>query len=69
MAAKGRTLVEERFTRGKVAAQMKEVYAWMLGEGEKPGCVDWFFLLCSSWLTSLRSVYPLRVFVLRSVFS
>lgn len=40
MAAKGRTLVEERFTRGKVAAQMKEVYAWMLGEGEKPGGVD-----------------------------
>jgi poly(glycerol-phosphate) alpha-glucosyltransferase len=39
MAAKGRTLVEERFTWDKVAAQMEDVYAWMLGGGEKPGCV------------------------------
>jgi glycosyltransferase involved in cell wall biosynthesis len=39
MGEAGRALVEERFTWDKVAAQMKEVYAWMLGEGEKPGCV------------------------------
>jgi poly(glycerol-phosphate) alpha-glucosyltransferase len=40
MGEAGRALVEERFTWDKVAAQMKEVYAWMLGEGEKPGGVD-----------------------------
>jgi glycosyltransferase involved in cell wall biosynthesis len=39
MGAKGRTLVEDRFTWPKVAAQMKEVYEWMLGGGEKPGSV------------------------------
>ena len=39
MGAKGRTLVEERFTWPLVAAQMKEVYEWMLGGGSKPGCV------------------------------
>jgi poly(glycerol-phosphate) alpha-glucosyltransferase len=39
MGEAGRALVEERFTWDKVAAQMKEVYAWMLGAGEKPGCV------------------------------
>jgi poly(glycerol-phosphate) alpha-glucosyltransferase len=39
MGEAGRALVEEHFTWDKVAAQMKEVYAWMLGAGEKPGCV------------------------------
>jgi len=39
MGAKGRTLVEKRFTWPKVAAQMKEVYEWMVGGGNKPGSV------------------------------
>lgn len=39
MGKAGRGLVEEHFTWDKVAAQMKDVYAWMLGAGEKPGCV------------------------------
>jgi len=39
MGQAGRTLVEERFTWPRVAAQMKEVYEWMLGGGEKPGSV------------------------------
>ncbi len=33
----GRTLVEQQFTWETVAAQMKEVYEWILGGGEKPG--------------------------------
>lgn len=40
MGAAGRRLVEERFTWPKVAAQMKEVYEWMLGGGTKPGFVE-----------------------------
>lgn len=39
MGARGRTLVEDRFTWPKVAAQMKEVYTWILGGGGKPGSV------------------------------
>jgi len=39
MGNAGRALVEERFTWPRVAAQMKEVYEWMLGGGEKPGSV------------------------------
>jgi len=39
MGAKGRALVEERFTWKTVAAQMREVYDWMLGGGAAPGCV------------------------------
>jgi glycosyltransferase involved in cell wall biosynthesis len=39
MGEAGRALVEKQFTWESVASQMKEVYAWMLGEGEKPGCV------------------------------
>lgn len=39
MGANGRTLVEERFTWPKVAAQMKEVYEWVLGGGNRPGSV------------------------------
>jgi poly(glycerol-phosphate) alpha-glucosyltransferase len=37
MGAKGRALVEERFTWKTIAAQMREVYDWMLGGGAKPG--------------------------------
>lgn len=39
MGEAGRRLVEERFTWPKVAAQMKEVYEWILGGGTKPGCL------------------------------
>lgn len=35
----GRQLVSERFTWPMVAAQMKEVYEWVLGRGAAPGCV------------------------------
>ena len=39
MGARGRSLVEERFTWKKVAAQMAGVYEWMLGGGTPPECV------------------------------
>jgi len=39
MGARGRALVEQQFTWPQVAAQMKEVYEWILGGGAKPGCV------------------------------
>jgi poly(glycerol-phosphate) alpha-glucosyltransferase len=35
----GRLLVERQFTWPRVAAQMKEVYEWVLGGGTRPGCV------------------------------
>jgi poly(glycerol-phosphate) alpha-glucosyltransferase len=39
MGAKGRVLVEERFTWKTLAAQMREVYDWMLGGGATPSSV------------------------------
>ena len=39
MGAAGRTLVESNFDWRMVAAQMAEVYAWVLGGGAKPSCV------------------------------
>jgi poly(glycerol-phosphate) alpha-glucosyltransferase len=36
MGAKGRKLVEERFTWPQVARQMKDVYDWILGGGNRP---------------------------------
>ena len=39
MGAKGRILVEERFTWKTIAAQMREVYDWMLGGGTRPESV------------------------------
>ncbi|MFZ0436055.1 MAG: glycosyltransferase [Chthoniobacterales bacterium] len=39
MGEKGRELVKARFTWKTVAAQMREVYEWMLGGGATPGCV------------------------------
>lgn len=35
----GRALVERQFTWPQVAAQMKEVYEWVLGAGPRPCCV------------------------------
>jgi len=40
MGANGRALVEDRFTWPKVAAQMKEVYEWIVGGGNRPGCLS-----------------------------
>jgi len=39
MGQNGRGLVERQFTWPRVAARMKEVYEWVLGGGEVPGCV------------------------------
>jgi poly(glycerol-phosphate) alpha-glucosyltransferase len=39
MGRNGRALVERQFTWPQVAAQMKEVYEWILGGGEVPDCV------------------------------
>lgn len=36
LGARGRALVEERFTWPRVASQFEAVYAWMLGGGAKP---------------------------------
>ncbi len=40
MGDRGRALVERHFTWPQVAAQMKEVYDWVLGGGAKPSCVE-----------------------------
>ena len=40
MGMHGRRLVEERFTWPQVAAQMKEVYEWVVGGGKPPDCVE-----------------------------
>ena len=40
MGERGRSLVENRFTWPKIAAQMKEVYEWVLGGGHPPDCVQ-----------------------------
>jgi poly(glycerol-phosphate) alpha-glucosyltransferase len=40
MGAKGRSLVEARFTWPKIASQMKEVYGWLCGDGPRPGFVE-----------------------------
>lgn len=39
MGARGRRLVEQRFTWPKVAAEIREVYDWILGGGPEPGCI------------------------------
>lgn len=39
MGAAGRRLVEQRFTWDRVAAEMHEVYTWVLGGGPPPSCV------------------------------
>jgi poly(glycerol-phosphate) alpha-glucosyltransferase len=35
----GRNLVEEKFTWGRIASEMKAVYEWCLGGGDAPACV------------------------------
>ncbi len=39
MGRAGRALVEQQFTWPRVARQMREVYAWVLGGGPPPSCV------------------------------
>ena len=39
MGLLGRRLVEKSFTWTKIAADMIEVYKWILGEETKPSCV------------------------------
>lgn len=40
MGNRARALVEKRFTWPRIAAQMEEVYGWMLGGGNNPGCIS-----------------------------
>jgi poly(glycerol-phosphate) alpha-glucosyltransferase len=40
MGANGRQLVASRFAWPKIAADMQSVYAWVLGGGAKPTCVQ-----------------------------
>lgn len=39
MGARGKQLVEKKFSRNKIAREMYSVYEWILGLGEKPDCV------------------------------
>lgn len=39
MGRRGRNLVEERFTWSSAAVRMRDVYAWCLGHGARPGWV------------------------------
>ena len=39
MGARGRRLVEQRFTWPRIAGEMVQVYSWVLGRGPKPECV------------------------------
>jgi poly(glycerol-phosphate) alpha-glucosyltransferase len=41
MGARGRALVERRFTWSRIAAEMRAVYGWVLGGGTPPDCVRW----------------------------
>jgi poly(glycerol-phosphate) alpha-glucosyltransferase len=40
LGSNGRNLVAEKFTWPKIATNLKSVYDWVLGGGEKPGCVQ-----------------------------
>ncbi len=39
MGERGRTVVAERFAWERIAGEFLECYRWILGGGEKPGCV------------------------------
>ena len=39
MGKLGLALVKDRFSWPKIASDMMSVYEWMLGAGDKPGCV------------------------------
>jgi poly(glycerol-phosphate) alpha-glucosyltransferase len=40
MGLRGRKLVEEKYTWGQVAGQLRQVYQWVLGLGDKPTFVE-----------------------------
>lgn len=40
MGLRGQKLVEERYSWPKIAADMLSVYQWVLGQGERPDCVQ-----------------------------
>jgi poly(glycerol-phosphate) alpha-glucosyltransferase len=40
MGQNGLALVREQFVWPKVAAEMRQVYNWMVGGGPRPGCVQ-----------------------------
>jgi hypothetical protein len=40
MGARGRQFVEQQFSWPQIAAQMAEVYQWVLGGGPRPECVE-----------------------------
>jgi glycosyltransferase involved in cell wall biosynthesis len=40
MGQRGRALVKERYTWGGVAAQLRASYQWILGEADRPACVQ-----------------------------
>jgi glycosyltransferase involved in cell wall biosynthesis len=39
MGTRGRELVVKQFTWPRIAAQVREVYQWIVGGGQQPGCV------------------------------
>jgi poly(glycerol-phosphate) alpha-glucosyltransferase len=39
MGRRGRSLVQAKYSWRKVAAEMQQVYEWILGSGPKPACV------------------------------
>ena len=39
MGARGRALVERKYSWDHVAEEMAGVYRWLLGQGERPDCV------------------------------
>lgn len=39
MGQRGRKLIEENYSWPKIAAQMIDVYKWVLGQGKRPDCV------------------------------
>jgi hypothetical protein len=39
MGKRGRGLVERKYSWSRVAREMKSVYAWLLGQADRPACV------------------------------
>jgi glycosyltransferase involved in cell wall biosynthesis len=40
MGQRGRELVAEKYSWSRVAKEMKSVYGWLIGQGERPDCVS-----------------------------
>ena len=40
MGERGRRLVTERYSWAKIAAEMRAVYQWVLGNASKPACLE-----------------------------